>query len=95
MQIFLERVVEILQKWAPPRQVTFKCLPPGGILRQGRCKIWSTQKHYRSGGRVNIFLLQDPYFYSSDFQICPLVDFTYDNLDVVEFAKIPNFLDFH
>ena len=28
MQIFPKRVAEILKKWAPPRQVTFKC-PPG------------------------------------------------------------------
>ena len=29
MQIFPGRVVEILKKWEPPRQVTFKCLPRG------------------------------------------------------------------
>ena len=29
MQIFPERVVKILKKWAPPCQVTFKCSPPG------------------------------------------------------------------
>ena len=28
MQFFPERVVEVLKKWAPPRQVTFKCRPP-------------------------------------------------------------------
>ena len=27
---FPKRAVEILKKWALPRQVTFKCLPPGG-----------------------------------------------------------------
>ena len=27
---FPEWVVETLKKWAPPRQVTFKC-PPGGL----------------------------------------------------------------
>ena len=28
---FPEWVVETLKKWAPPRQVTFKCPPPGGL----------------------------------------------------------------
>ena len=27
--LFPEQVVEILKKWAPPRKVTLKCLPPG------------------------------------------------------------------
>ena len=33
MQFLPKRVVEILKKWAPPRQVTFKCPPPGVTLR--------------------------------------------------------------
>ena len=33
MQIFFpKRVVEILKKWAPPHQVTFKCPPPPGFI---------------------------------------------------------------
>ena len=33
MQIcFSKRVVETLKKWAPPRQVTFMCPPPGSAI---------------------------------------------------------------
>ena len=45
---FLERVVEILKNWAPPRQVTFKCLPPPG-------ENVSTFSSYMP---VNLFLLK-------------------------------------
>ena len=38
LKFFPKRVVEILKKWGPPRQVTFKCPPPPpgkGSISQG------------------------------------------------------------
>ena len=41
MQFFPKRVVEIVKKWAPSRQVTFKC--PPGIFPS--LKLMSTLRH--------------------------------------------------